>query len=103
MLRALLGLLEDCRADPAKCMPPLDEAALAILIDLIRAVSNLDMTDRIMLAHALADPDSLFLTTGDSMMANNPAIIAYYAHPRDRGRRNAMLAAIRPAKTSPVF
>lgn len=103
MLRALLGLLEDYRVDPAKCMPPLDEAVLVILIELIRVVPNLDMTDRIILAHALADPDSSFLITGDSMMVNNPAIIAYEAHLRDHGRRNTMLTVIRPPKTSLAF
>lgn len=103
MLRALLGLLEDYRVDPAKCMPPVNGAVLAVLNDLTRVVPSLDMTDRIILAHALADPDASFLITGDGMMINNPAIIEYEAHLRRHGRRNTKLTVDHPPKTSLVF
>ena len=103
MLRALLGLLEDYRVDPAKCMPPMDGAVFAILSELMVVVPKLDMTDRIILAHALADPDSSFLITGDGMMINNPAIIGYEEYLRNHGRRNTKLTVIRPPKTSLVF
>lgn len=103
MLRALLGPLEDYRIDPAKCMPPMYGAVLSILNDLTRAVPSLDTTDRIILAHALADPDASFLITGDGRMINNPAIIEYEAHLRRHGRRNTKLTADHPPKTSHVF
>ena len=65
MLRGLLGLLADYRAEPGRCMPPINGAVLAIIRELVRVVPGLDMADRIILAHALADPDSWFLTTSD--------------------------------------
>lgn len=77
-------------------MPPLDADVLAVVNELITAVPELDMTDRVILAHALADPDSTLLVTNDGAMIGNPAIARYEASPRAEGRRNAKLTVSRP-------
>ena len=102
MLLALLALLFDHRIDPGKCMPPLNAAVLAIVNELMDAVPELDMTDRIILAHALADPYSVFFITGDSKMIGNDAIARYEERLRKQGRRNVRLAIIRLSETSHV-
>ena len=102
MLLSLLALLADYRIDPGRCMPPLDAAVLAIVNELMDAVPALDMTDRIILAHALADPDSVFFITGDNRMLRNSAIVRYEKRLRDQGRRNAKLVIIRPTEASRV-
>ena len=84
-------------------MPPINGAVLAIIRELVRVVPGLDMADRIILAHALADPDSWFLTTSDGMMIDNPAIIQYEAQPRGQGRRSINLTVTHPLKTFPAF
>ena len=99
MLLSLLALLADYRVDPGRCMPPLDAAVLAIVNELMDAVPELDMTDRIILAHALADPDSVFLITGDYAMLENKAIVQYEERLRSQGRRNAKLVIIKPSET----
>ena len=103
MLFALLALLADYRVDPGRCMPPLDAAVLAIVNELMDAVPELDMTDRVILAHALADPDSVFLITGDYAMLENKAIMRYEEWLRAQGRRNAKLVIIKPSETYRVF
>ncbi len=99
MLLSLLALLADYRVDPGRCMPPLDAAVLAIVNELMDAVPELDMTDRIILAHALADPDSTFLITGDYAMLENKAIVQYEEWLRSQGRRNEKLVIIKPSET----
>ena len=74
MLLALLALLADHRVDPGRCMPPLNAAVLSIVNELMALAPELDMTDRIILAHALADPDSVFFITGDHAMLENNTI-----------------------------
>ncbi len=99
MLLSLLALLFDHRIDPSRCMPPLDAAVLAIVNELMDVVPALDMTDRIILAHALADPDSVFLITGDRALLENEAIKHYEGRLRAQGRRNAKLEIVKPTET----
>ena len=100
MLFALLALLADCRIDPGRCMPPLDAAVLAIVNELMALAPELDMTDRIILAHALADPDSVFFITGDNKLSRNTAIVRYEERLRKQGRRKATLVIINPTEAS---
>ena len=102
MLLSLLALLFDHRIDPGRCMPPLDDAVLAIVNELMAVAPELDMTDRIILAHALADPDSVFLITGDRALLENEAIKQYEARLRAMGRRNAKLEITSPVEASCV-
>ena len=102
MLLSLLALLSDHRIDPGRCMPPLNVAVLAIVNELMDVVPELDMTDRIILAHALADPDSVFLITGDSAMLKNDRISLYEEWLRGQGRRNAKLEIVKPTEASRV-
>ena len=99
MLLALLALLADHRVDPGRCMPPLNAAVLAIVNELVLVAPELDMTDRIILAHALADPDSIVFITGDSKMIGNDPIQLYEERLRKQGRRNKKLVIVRPSET----
>ena len=83
-------------------MPPLDDAVLAIVNELMDAVPELDMTDRIILAHALADPDSVFFITGDRAMLRNDNIVLCEERLRSQGRRNARLEIVKPYEASRV-
>ena len=103
MLLALLALLADHRVDPGRCMPPLNAAVLAVVNELVLVAPELDMTDRIILAHALADPDSVFFITGDRAMLKNRAIVQYEARLREQGRRREKLVIIKPSEASHVF
>ena len=96
MLLALLALLADHRVDPGRCMPPVNAAVLAMVNELVRVAPDLDMTDRIILAHALADPDSVFFITADTKMSRNSTIKKYEERLRTQGRRNSMLEIIGP-------
>ena len=102
MLLALLALLADHRVDPGRCMPPVDAAVLSIVNELAAVAPELDMTDRIILAHALADPCSVFFITGDRSLLENKAIARYEAWLRKQGRRCEELAIIRPVEASRV-
>ena len=102
LLDGMFALLSDYRVDPGSCMPPVDATILAIINELAWAVPELDMTDRIILAMALADPDSAFLITRDHALVNNPAIILYEKKMRADGRRNAVLRAVNPSETVPA-
>ncbi len=86
LLDAMFALLSDCRVDPGSCMPPVDAAVLAIINELVWVVPELDMTDRIILAIALADTNSSFLITRDRKLVNNPAIVLYEKRLRSLGR-----------------
>ena len=101
LLDGMFALLSDYRVDPGSCMPPVDATVLAIINELAWAVPELDMTDRIILAMALADPDSGFPTTKDHALVNNPAIILYEKKMRADGMRNAVLRAVNPSETVP--
>ena len=99
---ALLALLADYRAEPGRRMPPVDAAVPAIVNELAAVAPGLDTTDRIILAHALADPDSVFFTTGDRAMLKNAKIAQYEGLPRKQGRRRARLAIIEPSEACRV-
>lgn len=103
MLRGLLKLLSDCRVEPNRCMPPLNARVLDIMGELVDAVPGLDVTDRLILAHAPADPDSVFLVTRDHALVNNTAIALYEKMLRERGRRNTLLRIVNPIETDPAF
>ena len=103
MLLSLLALLADHRIDPGRCMPPLNAAVLAIVNELMAVAPELDMTDRIILAHALADPDSVFLITGDCALLENKTIEQYEEGLRAQGRRNVKLEITSPVEASRVL
>ena len=103
MLRGMLGLLADHRIDPGRCMPPMDARVLAVVQDLVGAAPELDMTDRIIVAHALVDPYSVLLLMKDSVVVGNRAIRACEESARARGLRNAALEIVNPAETFPAF
>ena len=102
MLLALLALLADRRVNPGRCMPPVDAAVLSIVNELAAVAPELDMTDRIILAHALADPNSVFFITGDRAMLKNSAITRYEERLRAGRRRHERLSVIRPTEASHV-
>ena len=87
---------ERARVEPGRCMPPLDAGVLAAMNELVRLAPKLDMTDRAILAHALADPDSVFLITKDRMILNNDEIRRYEKIERGQGRRNTRLRIFNP-------
>ena len=103
MLKGMLALLADCRVEPGRCMPPLDASVLATVNELVRLAPELDMTDRVVLAHALADPDSAFLLTKDRTILNDAEIRLYEKEARKQGRRNTMLTIVDPTETYPDF
>ena len=102
MLLALLAPLADHRVDPGRCMPPVNATVLAMVNELMVLAPELDMTDRIILAHALADPDSIFLITGDYAMLENDSITQYEERLRKQGRRREKLVIIKPSEASRV-
>ena len=58
--RMRLALLADHRVDPGRCMPPLNASVLSIVNELVRVAPELDMADRIILAHAWPIPTLSF-------------------------------------------
>ena len=77
MLKGMPALLADYRVEPGRCMPPLDADVLAAVNELVNLAPELDMTDRVILTHALADPNSTFLITKDQMILNDADIRRY--------------------------
>ena len=103
MLEGMIALLSDSRVEPGRCMPPLDAGVLGAINELVRLAPELDMTDRAILAHALADPDSAFLITKDQTILNSTKVGLYEKEARGRGRRNIPLRIVNPAETCPDF
>lgn len=103
MLRSLLKLLSDCGVQPNRRMPPLDARALDIMGELVDAVPGLGVTDRLILARALADPYSVFLVTRDRALVNNAAIALCEKTPRERGRKSTPLRIVNPIETDLDF
>ncbi len=103
MLKGMIALLSDYRVEPGRCMPPLDAGVLDVVQDLVRTAPRLDMTDRVILAHALADPDSAFLITKDQTILNSTKVGLYEKEARGRGRRNIPLRIVDPTETCPDF
>ena len=103
MLEGMIALLSDSRVEPGRCMPPLDAGVLATVNEMVRPAPELDMTDRVVLAHALADPDSAFLITKDQMILNDGGIRRYEKESRRQGRRNTLLRIVNPTETYPAF
>jgi len=104
MLEGMIALLADSRVEPGRCMPPLDAGVLNVVQDLVRTAPRLDMTDRVMLAHALADPDSSFLITKDRMILSNSTKVGRYEKKaRMQGLRNTRLRIVDPTETYPAF
>lgn len=103
MLLGMFKLVYDSRIDPGRCMPPLSPRVLATAQELAVASPNLDTTDTVMTAHAVADPNSAYLITRDSKLVKNPAIELYEETARAQGLRNTELKIVNPAETWPVF
>ena len=103
MLKGMLALLADYRIEPGRCMPPLDAGVLNVVQDLVRIAPRLDMTDRVILAHALADPNSAFLITKDQTILNSTKVGRYEKKARMSGLRNAPLRIVNPTETYPAF
>ena len=104
MLKGMIALLSDCRVEPGRCMPPLDAGVLDVVQDLARTAPRLDMTDRVVLAHALADPDSSFLITKDrKILSNSTKVGRYEKKARMQGLRNTRLRIVDPTETYPAF
>ena len=103
MLKGMLALLADYRVEPGRCMPPLDAGVLAAVNKLVRLAPELDMTDRVILAHAMADPNSAFFITKDQIILNDADIRQYEKKTRKQGRRNTMLMIVDPTETCPDF
>ena len=103
MLKGMLALLADYRVEPGRCMLPLDAGVLNVVQDLVRIAPRLDMTDRVILAHALADPNSAFLITKDQMILNSAKADMYEKKARMSGLRNVPLRIVNPTETYPAF
>ena len=103
MLKGMLALLADYRVEPGRCMPPLDAGVLNVVQDLVLIALRLDMTDRVILAHALADPNSAFLITKDQMILNSAKADMYEKKARMSGLRNVPLRIVNPTETYPAF
>ena len=82
---AALGL----QVGPGRRMPPLDAAVLGVVRDPGRAAPGLDTAGRAILARALADPHSIFLTRDQAILANSE--IVPYEEGDGEGRRKARL------------
>ena len=73
-------------------MPPLLKESFRIMSELTEKDNMLDGTDIAIVSHALADPDSKFLLTPDSMLLNNRTIRDFEENlRRDDERRNTKL------------
>ena len=104
MLEGMIALLSDYRVEPGRCMPPLDADVLIVVQDLVLTAPRLDMTDRVVLAHALADPDSSFLITKDrKILSNSTKVSRYEKKARMQGLRNTRLRIVDPTETCPAF
>ena len=103
MLEGMIALLSDSRVEPGRCMPHLDAGVLNVVQDLVRTAPRLDMTDRVILAHALADPNSAFLITKDHKILVNTKVSRYEEKARMQGFRNTRLRIVDPAETCPAF
>ena len=73
-LSKLHKVLQDHGIDPDSCMPPPPGAVLEIARRLRAADSYLDVTDALIVSHALADPHSKFFFTPDSKLTQNPRV-----------------------------
>lgn len=102
MLDGLHALLSDYRVEPGRCMPPLDAVILGVVRDLDHVAPDLDTTDRVILAHALADPHSIFFITRDKAILASSEIVLYEEEARAMGRRKARLAIIDLDGTCPA-
>lgn len=69
-------------------MPPPSNESLRMTEELLRVDDRLTGVDAVILAQALADPDSKFLFTRDNTLLNNKAICDYELRLRNDGRRN---------------
>lgn len=83
-------------------MPPLSAGVIDIARELSDAVPGLEVTDGIILAHAMADPYSVLLATSDRVQVNNAAIILYEKTARVEGRRNTLLRLLDPNEAAPA-
>ena len=77
MLEGMLALLADCRVGQGRYMLPLNAGVFAAVNEMVRLATELDMADRAILAHALADPDSAFFITKDQIILSNDGIRRY--------------------------
>lgn len=85
---------------------PIDpKKIMGVMGGLLRRVPELDGTDLVILAVALADPYSAYLFTRDRMLVGNDKIMAYEEDLRKKERRIVRLQItdmVRPARRSPA-
>lgn len=72
-------------------MPPPPNWSFQIMDELLRVDDRLEGTDVVILAQALADPDSKFLFTRDRTLGKNENVCNYELRLRQSGRRNTKL------------
>ena len=72
-------------------MPPPPNKSFQIMAELLNVDNRLVGVDVVILAHALADPDSKFLFTKDRVLVKNQNICDYELLLRHNGKRNTRL------------
>jgi len=91
LVEKVADLLQKYQINVKNCLPPPRKEAFAIMAELADRDEMLDATDIMILAYALADPDSKFLFTTDTKMLRNARIKEYDRYLRDDKRRNTTL------------
>lgn len=73
-LMKMINKLHDINLDINSCIPPPNEEVFNCIQELRNQKVSLDPTDLVIVAHALADPDSKFLFTTDKKMIESDII-----------------------------
>ena len=91
ILLKLVHILQKYKIDAKTCLPPPQRNSLSIMAELSKEDEMLDITDVVILAHALADPDSKFFFTMDQKLIYGVKIKEYERRLRDNEKRNTEL------------
>lgn len=90
-LSKLPQILQDHNIDAAACLTPPQGEALEIMRHLRAADTYLDVTDIMIVSHALADPRSKFFFTPDSTLTQNHRLHEYEKRLREDAKRETEL------------
>ena len=91
VLSKLPNVLQDHNINPTNCLTPLPSEALDIMSYIRKHDLYLDMTDIMIVSHALADPKSKFFFTNDTKLIGNSVINKYDVALNNDGKREMNL------------